>query len=414
MDKWSFKQTSQSAPTETIAYNVEEKALRTKENRMYTIGDDNESYLCYKIGKANSTDRDSYWLTVNGLSWLTMSGQELSYVINDLDFPLYTGKTWYPYAWWAEQKVNATIMSCSDSKITTNGTYSCVKVNYVNYSDHTDILGQEWYSPTLRFFVNRTQYQDSSIISTLNLSSFSHAPFIQSATIYANDSDSDTLIDSLDLNLTINASNYYEGPTDFILEGPVYKRTSGFHDWTDITWIWDEDSLRDIGREIKNITVPIAGSLINAEQVDGPYTIELYFKENNMWGYGTDYDFSQVTTSNYSWSDFESPAVSIDSVQATGNDTNGDGRYDYLTLNVTLNVAKSGQYSVDGGLEYVIDYGMWEDWRWITGTREEIGTVYAGETPTIQLNFDGSDIYERGYSGTYKAVSYTHLTLPTN
>ena len=404
-DKWNFVETT-GVGDEEVSYRVEGRALRNKDYGQYTLGDNNATYLCYILTKNNFSGSEKNYVTVNDIDWLVYSEEDLSYLINDLSFPLYNGKTWYPISWWG-QLVNATVYSCNNLKTTENGTYLCVQINYTNATDHTDIVGHEWYSPDVKFFVNRTQYINSQIVDTKNLINFTHGPYIETYTIYENDSDSDGLINSLDLNIIINASKYYEGPTNFMIEGPFYKEGGGQGPMEDITWVWEEDDLRNLGTEIKTITMAYSGSLINSSGVDGPYTGWLELRESGGWGPGQTLDYVSFTTKEYSHLQFESPAITLTNIEIYDNDTNSDGKIDYLTINTTLNVITTGNYEIHGGLDYVINHGFWDEWQWITGTGADLGTLTQGTNPTVYLNFQGSEIYEKGYTGTYKL----HLEL---
>ena len=399
-DKWNFNETT-GAGNEVVSYRVEGKALRNKDRDQYSQGDDNASYLCYTFTKNNNSGSEKNYVTVSDLDWLVYSGEDIAYLIDDLTFPLYTGKTWHPISWWG-QLVNATVESCNILKTTADGTYLCVQVSYTNATNETDVVGREWYSPDVKFFVNRTQYMNSQTVDTMNLTYFTHGPYIETYTIYENDSNDNGLIDSLDVNVTINASKYYEGPTNFMIEGPFYKESGGQGPMEDITWVSEEDDLQNLGTEIKTITLVYAGSLINSSGVDGPYTAWLELRESGGWGPGQTLDYVSFTTQEYSYLQFESPAVTLTNIEVYDNDTNSDGKIDYLTINATLNVLTTGNYEIRGGLDYVISHGFWDEWQWITGTGNDLGTLTNGTTPTVYLNFYGSEIYEKGYEGTYK------------
>lgn len=100
--------------------------------------------------------------------------------------------------------------------------------------------------------------------------------------------------------------------------------------------------------------------------------------------------------------DFVSPAVRILNITASGNDTNSDSKYDYLTVNITINSTQSGTYRINSGLDKVIYQNGWEDWRWVTGSGTDAFSMDANTQQTIQLNFNGYEIYEQGYNGPYK------------
>ncbi len=76
-----------------------------------------------------------------------------------------------------------------------------------------------------------------------------------------------------------------------------------------------------------------------------------------------------------------------------GEDTDGDGLHNYLMINVTLNVTNAGNYTIGGylfdqNLKYIDDY---ETSRYLnTGIQ------------TVQLKFNGYEIYNNGVSGNYQ------------
>lgn len=396
-DKWVFNETENGTTDET-KYSVDGKPLKPWERHRYRIGDENLSYLSYEMRKETIGGPEMLFVTIGDLDWLDIAGDKsINYLVNDIDFPIYSGKSWSTISWWGQQ-VNATVISCSDSKLTGNGTFSCVKINYTNAT--SDVVGQEWYSPNVKFFVNRTQIVDGSQNISSNLTSYSHAPFIGSIDIDSIDSDSDGLINHIYANVTINASRFYENPTDYVIEGPFFK-DSNWGPPTDIMWVFEEEELRDLSTGIKYVNLTYSGSLINASGVDGPYTGNLELCESGEWGPGQMIDFASFEV-NYSHTDFQSPAVKIISIEDFGNDTDSDGKYNYLTVNVTVNASEAGSYSIHCGLDKVIQYGGWDEWRWITGTGTPPMNLGENEVRTIAVNFNGEEIYEKGYNGPYK------------
>lgn len=398
-DEWVFNDTENGTTDETT-YTVDGKPLEWWDRHRYIIGDENLSYLSYEMRKETFSGSEMLFVTMNDLDWIDLGeGESINYLVNDIDFPIYNNKSWSTVSWWGEP-VNATVISCSDSKLTGDGTFSCVKINYTNATSAT--VGQEWYSPEVKFFVNRTKYYDGGNTSILDLIGYLLAPYIESLTAYANDSDSDGLYNSLDVNVTINTSGITT-PTDYIIEGPFVKEPEGWGHPVDIMFMWEEDQLRELNNSVnsKTITLSYSGGLINASGVDGPYTGWLNLREASEGGHERTID-STSFEADYNHTDFQSPALTIISIEDYGNDTGSNGKYDYLTVNVTVNVSESGTYSIHGGLDYVIDYGHWQDWRWITGAGTPPTSLNEGDMVTIALNFNGNEIFEKGYSGYYK------------
>jgi hypothetical protein len=187
------------------------------------------------------------------------------------------------------------------------------------------------------------------------------------------------------------------------MEGPFYAETYELGPPVEISWLREEEGLRNLNNSVdsKNITLSISGSLINASRADGPYRGWLELREFDEWGMGRAIDYREYKTKPYNHTDFEPPAVVILNLSDYGNDTDSNGLYNFLTLNVTLRVMETGNYTIHGGLDFVL-HGFWDEWMWITGTGTEVLHLVQGTTPTIQLNFDGSEIYERGFSGRFK------------
>jgi hypothetical protein len=403
-DRWTFKYSDNNPEAHNETYKIQGKPLKPWDSDRYRVGNQNLSYTVYKVEKKNETNNDFYFVTINDIDWLNVTNEkEIDYLVNDLDFPLYIGKTWSTTSWWGGQ-VNATIIQTNATKVTENDTFTdCVLVNYTNES--AGWAGRQWYSPELKFFVNRSQVIPTLYMITYDLLSYSHAPFIESMTVYANDSDQpqDGLINSLDINVTINTSKFYDGPQDLILEGPLYKENYDGPP-VDISWVFEEDKLRDldVGTGSTDIKLSYSGGLIRASGVDGPYLGHIELRGKNEWGPGEMLDFYSFEA-DYNHTDFQKPAASIVSSDDYGNDTDNtkNGKFDYLTVNLTINVTETGNYSIHSGLDKVIKHGGWDEWYWITGAGIPKKTMNAGEH-TIVLNFNGEEIFERGYNGPYK------------
>ena len=407
-DWWDFNTTG-NGPVDKTKYTLIGKPLRRWDRYDYYMGDEQNRYLCYKLAETNSSVTNQDYVTINDLQWISMQDNNIS-LTSDLDFPLYGGKTWNAITWWGETAL-ATIVSTNTNKVTTNETHSCVMINYTNISDSNHLLGQQWYSPTLKFFVNRTQNISGLDNITWNLSGYSHGPFIESVVI-GNITNQSGLIECLYANLSINVTKFYDGPSSYILEGCLYKENYNGPP-EDIMWVHDDsDALRDIARDSEPIYINITydGGIINASGVSGPYTGQLEFREDNYDGGGSDFwidtvDFYSFEV-NYSSSDFIAPAVGVENIEVFGNGTAGS--YNYLTLNTTLLSNDGGTYRMHAGLDKIINHtGGWQDWRWITGAGTNDFTLSPSAETNITLNFPGQEIYERGYNGPY----YLHLEI---
>lgn len=97
-------------------------------------------------------------------------------------------------------------------------------------------------------------------------------------------------------------------------------------------------------------TVPLwfDGVRINASQVDGPYTVELRLYNATVFVF---LDAETHTTAAYGHDEFEEPPARFDPPHFDfGRDDDADGLFDFLVLNVTLDVDVAAQYTVEGTL----------------------------------------------------------------
>ncbi|RLF58657.1 MAG: hypothetical protein DRN27_04830 [Thermoplasmata archaeon] len=400
-DRWAFNKAG-TGSLQNLNYTLTGKPLRSWDRMQYYCGNEETRYLCYHLMVENNSNSNQNYVTINDLQWLSIQDNNIS-LSNDLDFPLYGGKTWAAITWWGDP-ANAAVISANTQKITGNGTiYNCVQINYTNISNNDHLIGQQWYSPARKFFVNRTQNVSDSANITWNLTGFSHGPFIESATV--GNITSGGKIEQLYVNLTINVTNFYDGPVSYMLDGCLFKEN--FHGPPDnIMWVFDNSNiLKNINRDTNPIYVNISfdGGIINASGINGPYTGQLEMRKDNYDG-GDGFNIDMIDyfsfEAEYNYSDFIAPAATVVSSEVFGNGTQGS--YNYLTLNATLLSADGGSYRMHAGIEKIINHsGGWQDWRWITGSGTDDFLLTADTETNITINFPGQDIYDKGYNGPY-------------
>lgn len=105
------------------------------------------------------------------------------------------------------------------------------------------------------------------------------------------------------------------------------------------------------------------------------------------------------TTPYYSYTEFELPPAEFNDIYADyGEDTDDeDGLYDYLVVDVGVNVIEAGDYRVSG---YLYENGTYND------VDYDSNTTYLNEgNQTIQLKFEGIKIRNNEYNGTYDLKS---------
>ena len=387
-DKWIFNQIQANETTE-VKYIVDGKPLRSWEEDQFRIGGKNASYITYKVMRTIDDTQNPLPVTINDIDWIKLDEQKnIEYLINDVDFPLYVGKNWSTMAWWNATKINAIVVNCSTLKTTQKGILNSVEINY---TIGDTIVAQEWYSPDVKFFINRTTYEEGNPSTILDLKDYSFAPYFTSVNILPVDLDDDNLYNFINVTVTINASGL-ENPEKYQIEGPLFKESLGPKPPTDIEWKHEEKMLSGV----TNVTLQYSGVIINMSGVDGPYQGWLELRKAEDWGRPLDY--IEFETLLWNHTDFQSPPLKIINYSDYANDTNGNKKADYLTVNITVYTLESGNYSIQGGLN--MKKSEW-DWRWITGAGTPPLHLEGNKTYIIPVNFPGREIYDAGYDGKY-------------
>jgi len=160
-----------------------------------------------------------------------------------------------------------------------------------------------------------------------------------------------------------------------------------------IAWAYSENTLSSNG----SVTLRFDGAEIRRSWKNGPYTVNLQLgKAPDTW---LD-NYTGNTGTAYNWTDFDASSAEIQSMSYDVEDTNANGKYDYLVANLNLNVGKAGTYKANGSL-YSYTSSTWITWA-------ENGNVSLGAgAQTIQVRFDGTKIYSAQKSDNYK----TYISL---
>ena len=110
----------------------------------------------------------------------------------------------------------------------------------------------------------------------------------------------------------------------------------------------------------------------------------------NIWQW---FDSAIDLTKYYSYDQFERPTARFNDVYSDrGLDTDGNGFYDYLAIDVGVNVSKAGYYQISGSL-----YN--NSGRYIDGV-SNYTNLNAGNQ-TVQLRFSGARIWQSRTNGTF-------------
>ena len=213
------------------------------------------------------------------------------------------------------------------------------------------------------------------------------AEFTANFSDYGLDTDNDTLYNYLLVEAEINVTKAGE----YELSGDLqyYDEEEGY--WKGIDGDWNRTYL-NVG--IHNITLQFDGIRIYGTEYNGSFRTWLNLYETEE---GKRIDEMEYFTNDYNYTDFQKPPAEFNKVYSdNGTDTDEDGLYNYLTIDVGVNVTKAGNYRVRGYLYdstgYQIDY--------------KSNTTYLSTgSQTVQLNFEGIKIRQNGVNGPYNLKS---------
>lgn len=195
---------------------------------------------------------------------------------------------------------------------------------------------------------------------------------------YAEDMNGNGFYDLLVVDAVVNVTT----PGQYYIIGDLYDSL-----WNSIGY--DECLVYlDIG--MQDVLLEFSGKVIYLNGVDGPYTVELgLYEESSLYSL----DFDTHNTEPYKYDEFEPPGAQFSPPYSdTGEDTNGNGLYDLLVVNVVVNVTTPGWYYMVGEL-YDSTWNSigYDDWNIYLD-------VGMNEVP---LEFSGGDIYLNGVDGPY-------------
>jgi hypothetical protein len=146
----------------------------------------------------------------------------------------------------------------------------------------------------------------------------------------------------------------------------------------------------DMGGNLVILT--FEGDAIYEHHQDGPYALaELALYDSN--GMLEDSRDVAYTTFPYSYTQFRDPVVLTGSYSDYGLDTDSDGLYDYLTVEVEVIVANAGNYALNARL-------MDKNGKEIVWAAAS-SSLPADVPQLIQLDFDGLSINKHGADGPY-------------
>ena len=139
------------------------------------------------------------------------------------------------------------------------------------------------------------------------------------------------------------------------------------------------------------VSLVFDGNAIYAHGEDGPYSLtELAMYDD--YGVLQDYRDVAYNTSSYTYGQFQDPVVLTGNYSESAIDTNGNALYDWLTINVEINVVNGGNYALNARLMDTDDHE-------ISWAENEFWS--APGIHILQLNYDGKGIYRNGVDGPF-------------
>lgn len=128
------------------------------------------------------------------------------------------------------------------------------------------------------------------------------------------------------------------------------------------------------------------GRNLRKEGLDGPYTVSIGFLGN-----GGELTFNSDA---YTASQFQADLLEVNGFKDYGKDSNGDGKYDYLSSDINLNVLSDGTYEIRGWL--------------FTGetllAQTDLNATLVARAQTVTLDFDAERIFRNGLDGPYTVI----------
>lgn len=210
-------------------------------------------------------------------------------------------------------------------------------------------------------------------------------------------------------------SDYAQGDQALVIESNLAVKTPGKYTlqaklYSEANGRLVTQSKATLSQGAQTISVAFDGSDIYRTRSDGPYTVDLILRNADT---GVIVARDAHVTAAYTYRDFQEGEVTFtDQYSATGSDTDGDGRFDSLTLDIGVNVSVPGEYTIMGTLADGNREGLAKDDAFVSS---QTYTALQAGAQTVQLDFDGRDIFSNGKDGPYTVgeLLITDVELPS-
>lgn len=199
--------------------------------------------------------------------------------------------------------------------------------------------------------------------------------------------------------LTIQVELSVTKAGNYTLEGALYDFNGSL-----IVWATSRSNF-DIGTQL--FVLNFDGVAIYSHGINGSYNLGLLRLYDEV-GSIVDMRYNAYNTTTYNYTDFQKPRIKLAGIFSDyGIDTDTDGFYNYLAVQIEVLVQYSGTYDVNARL---IDING-NEIIWASNS-----TYLNEDIPqTIQLNFDGRYIFGNGVNGPYYvkdlSIYYSNIAL---
>lgn len=199
----------------------------------------------------------------------------------------------------------------------------------------------------------------------------------------------DTGVDGAYNYLVIEAEMFIDVEGSYNVVADLFEGTYSY-------WITQVVNTTFFTSGMHTLVMMLDGRDIYDSGYDGPYNVHLRLYTID-WTLLDDDDY---TTSSYLWTDFQGPIAYFSPPHSdSGLDTDADGFFDYLSVNVSVQIDEAGDYTILAELFYV----WWDD---IDVVENE--TYLDVGLNVVQLLFSGPMIRESGETGNFYVDLYLY------
>ena len=223
---------------------------------------------------------------------------------------------------------------------------------------------------------------------------------------YGSDTDGDGLYDYLTIEVGVNVA----AAGNYGIYGELYDEYGSWIDYEGRDYVY-------LNTGNQTVQLDFSGIAIRQNEVNGTYDLRYLRLYDDDWNQ-LDYTYNAYTTAHYNYTDFQRPPAEFSDIYSDyGADTDGDGLYDYLIIDVGVNVAMAGKYMIEGSLYDKYGYSIEPDssYTYLNAGNQTITLAFRG-TAIRQHNVDGNFYlrYLNLYDGDWNRLGYIYDAYTTS